>query len=563
MKLTCALAPPSPAQPRQIPLALWRQVVADVAGKPGQRVVDQLVGRTGLSHAGAAVALRALLEWPLANASALMEGTLGQPDDELVPFLEAVGRLCVALRDDAGVTWMLCADPLDETTISWLRQRLLLAPRAAVRWAVVDAAVLRSWLQRREQSTRTAAALGGAERPAAMAAQGALELASRGVDIDPAQGAQEADPVVRLLNATLYDALNARASDVHLACDAEGLAIHYRLDGVLVPVGRLEGRAAAQQAVSRLKVLAELDIAEQRLPQDGRLAVRKGQRTVDLRVSIMPGIHGEDAVLRVLDRQMVTGESGRLRLELLGLSDADAAFARRMAALPYGLFLVTGPTGSGKTTTLYAVLSESSHGLDKVITIEDPVEYELPGVLQIPVNEAKGLTFARGLRSVLRHDPDRIMVGEIRDAETAQIAVQAALTGHQVYATVHANNAVDVIGRMTSMGVDPYNLAAALNGVLAQRLLRVHCSSCQGVGCPACRGTGYRGRRAVTETVAFGDKLRALVGERAPLAQVKAAVRAGGSRSLRQAALALVEAGHTSMAEADRVTFADDEGAAP
>ncbi|MEK8052496.1 GspE/PulE family protein [Ideonella sp. DXS22W] len=537
-----------PDAPALVPAALLATVRAEAAAGAG-RVTELLARHTGLAGAALARALQPWCGWPLLPAGRLEDAGDGESDDVLLPFIEAVSRQCVALRDaDGGVTLAL-ADPFDEGTQAWLRLRLLAHPRPAVRWRLADGDALRALLQRREQNTRTAASLDSGRGDAGH--HGAL-------DLDPALWRGDADPVVRLVNATLYDALNVHASDVHLACDGDGLAIHHRLDGVLVPAGRIDGRAAAQQAVSRLKVLAELDIAEQRLPQDGRLALRLGPRQVDLRLSVMPGIHGEDAVLRVLDRRRLAAADGRITLETLGLTPNDAAFARRLAGLPYGLFLVTGPTGSGKTTTLYALLGERRHDRDKVITIEDPVEYELPGVLQIPVNEAKGLSFARGLRSVLRHDPDRIMVGEIRDGETAQIAVQAALTGHQVLATVHANNAVDVIGRMASMGVDPYNLAAALNGVLAQRLLRQTCATCAGSGCLACRGSGLRGRRAITETLRVDDTLRTLIGERAPLARVRAAARALGARPLRESAQALVDQGLTTQAEADRVTIAED-----
>ncbi|HQV09651.1 MAG TPA: GspE/PulE family protein, partial [Thauera sp.] len=335
-----------------------------------------------------------------------------------------------------------------------------------------------------------------------------------------------ASPVVKLVNSTLYDALKQGASDIHLESQPGGLVIKYRIDGVLSRVGTVSAADLAEQAISRLKVMAELDIAERRVPQDGRFKAQAGGREIDFRVSIMPSIHGEDAVLRVLDKEHLSREMSGLSLEVLGFDAESRRVLRRLANEPYGMLLVTGPTGSGKTTTLYAVLGETNRGTDKVITIEDPVEYQLAGVLQIPVNEKKGLTFARGLRSILRHDPDRIMVGEIRDGETAEIAIQAALTGHLVYTTVHANNVFDVIGRFMHMGIDPYNLVAALNGVVAQRLVRINCPHCSedvapdpalvadsglgdvsafrfraGHGCGHCRGSGYRGRRAVAEVL--------------------------------------------------------------
>ena len=300
---------------------------------------------------------------------------------------------------------------------------------------------------------------------------------------------EDSSPVVRLVNSTLYDALKSGASDVHLESTGSGLTIRYRIDGVLDSVGAIQGTEMAEQVISRIKVVAELDIAERRIPQDGRFKVQAQKREVDFRVSIMPSVFGEDAVLRVLDRKALTDQSRGLTLENVGLGERTREQFRHLAREPYGMVLVTGPTGSGKTTTLYAAISEVNSGKDKIITIEDPVEYHLPGILQIPVNEKKGLTFARGLRSILRHDPDKIMVGEIRDSETAQIAVQAALTGHLVFTTVHANNVFDVIGRFINMEVDTYSFVAALNGILAQRLVRLVCPNCRAgsAGCQAAR----------------------------------------------------------------------------
>jgi len=388
---------------------------------------------------------------------------------------------------------------------------------------------------------------------------------------------------VRFVNGTLYDALKASASDIHMETTPQGLVVRYRMDGVLQSITRLDGRDFADRAISRIKVMANLDISERRIPQDGRLKLRLASRSIDVRVSIMPSMHGEDAVLRILDRYQIA-QDDKLSLANLSFNEVDAAFIRKMARLPYGLFLVTGPTGSGKTTTLYGVLSEVNTGLDKIITIEDPVEYQVGGVLQIPVNEAKGLSFARGLRSILRHDPDKIMVGEMRDAETAQIAIQAALTGHQVFATVHANNVFDVIGRLSTMQIDPYNLVSALNGVLAQRLIRQLCKVCatpqaptaemleasplppeaagwrfmHAVGCANCRGTGYKGRRAIAQTLAMDLEIRSLISERASPARLRAAAHARGLRTLRDAALSLVQAGITSLEEANRVTAAEE-----
>jgi len=390
-------------------------------------------------------------------------------------------------------------------------------------------------------------------------------------------------PAVKLVNSTLYDALRAGASDVHLESTPSGLAVKYRIDGVLDSIAQLNGVALAEQVISRLKVLAELDIAERRVPQDGSFRVSAQGREIDLRVSIMPSAHGEDAVIRILDKQAMIAEHGQLTLDALGFDSKSLAMMRELIEAPYGMLLVTGPTGSGKTTTLYATLAETHTGRDKVITIEDPVEYQLSGVLQIPVNEKKGLTFARGLRSILRHDPDKIMVGEIRDRETAEIAVQSALTGHLVLSTVHANNVFDVFGRFTHMGLDPYALVSALNGIWAQRLLRINCSHCsrpfqptdaelarvnlsreqcagfefrKGPGCGDCRGTGYRGRLAVAEILRLDDELRELIVDKAPVRRIKEVAYRKGTRGLMQAAIERVASGHTTLEEVRRVTLA-------
>ena len=402
-------------------------------------------------------------------------------------------------------------------------------------------------------------------------------------ELSLARVSDAASPAVKLVNSTLYDALRAGASDVHLESTPSGLAVKYRIDGVLDAITEVTGIPLAEQAVSRLKVLAELDIAERRVPQDGSFRVSAQGREVDLRVSIIPGVNGEDAVIRILDKQALIEAHGKLSLDTLGFDAASVATLRDLMQAAYGMMLVTGPTGSGKTTTLYAALSETRTGREKIITIEDPVEYQLPGVLQIPVNEKKGLTFARGLRSILRHDPDKIMVGEIRDRETAEIAVQSALTGHLVLTTVHANNVFDVFGRFTHMGLDPYSLVSALNGIWAQRLLRLNCPHCsrpyrpnpadlerlglhgnsdknfdfhKGEGCGDCRGTGYKGRRAVAEILRLDDELREMIVARQPVRQVKEAARRKGTRSLTEAALEVARSGRTTIEEVKRVTVA-------
>lgn len=405
--------------------------------------------------------------------------------------------------------------------------------------------------------------------------------------------AEAASPAVKLVNSTLYDALRANASDVHLESTPTGLVVRYRIDGVLDDITQVQGRAVAEQVISRLKVLSELDIAERRIPQDGSFQVRALGRLIDLRVSVMPSIHGEDAVIRILDKQAMIEAHGKLSLEALGFDAKALSTLNEMMLAPYGMLLVTGPTGSGKTTTLYAALAQTQTGREKIITIEDPVEYQLPGVLQIPVNEKKGLTFARGLRSILRHDPDKIMVGEIRDKETAEIAVQSALTGHLVLTTVHANNVFDVFGRFTHMGLDPYSLVSALNGIWAQRLLRLNCKTCsvsytpseqelsrfnlnaqqhsaeesmrdgnyyiykRGQGCGDCRGTGYKGRRAVAEFLVLDDELREMIVQRQSMKKIKELARSKGTRSLLEAALEVVREGATTLEEVRRVTLSN------
>ncbi len=391
-------------------------------------------------------------------------------------------------------------------------------------------------------------------------------------------------PVVRLVNTLLLDALAKRASDIHIETYESGIAVKYRIDGVLYPALETLDRRHHGAFVSRLKVMAELDIAEKRVPQDGRFKLRLGARDIDFRISIVPSVFGEDVVIRILDKSAITQGLRGLRLESLGMASEILKKFRRSVREPYGMVLITGPTGSGKTTTLYAALSELDAGEEKIITIEDPVEYQLDRIVQIPVNEKKGLTFARGLRSVLRHDPDKIMVGEIRDAETAQIAVQSALTGHLVFTTVHANNAFDVIGRFTHMGLDVYSFVSSLNCVMAQRLVRLVCAHCrrevradaellelsgldpdryrehrwiEGAGCEHCHGTGYRGRAAITEFLDLSVRVRQMILERRPAADLQSAAVEEGMITLRQSAVAKALAGETTLKEINRVTFVD------
>ncbi len=391
-------------------------------------------------------------------------------------------------------------------------------------------------------------------------------------------------PVVRLVNTLLLDALAKRASDIHIETYESGIAVKYRIDGVLYPALETLDRRHHGAFVSRLKVMAELDIAEKRVPQDGRFKLRLGARDIDFRISIVPSVFGEDVVIRILDKSAITQGLRGLRLESLGMASEILKKFRRSVREPYGMVLITGPTGSGKTTTLYAALSELDAGEEKIITIEDPVEYQLDRIVQIPVNEKKRLTFARGLRSVLRHDPDKIMVGEIRDAETAQIAVQSALTGHLVFTTVHANNAFDVIGRFTHMGLDVYSFVSSLNCVMAQRLVRLVCAHCrrevradaellelsgldpdryrehrwiEGAGCEHCHGTGYRGRAAITEFLDLSVRVRQMILERRPAADLQSAAVEEGMITLRQSAVAKALAGETTLKEINRVTFVD------
>jgi general secretion pathway protein E len=466
------------------------------------------------------------------------------PAFDALPYADALRRCCVALRAADGMLLVVLGNPYDLDTQDWIEERL----REPFGYRVAHAADVEAYLALQEAQLR---ALDGVSRDI-------LESgisSSQTQDISFESAAEADSTVVRLVTSTLYDALKAGASDVHLETTAAGLTIKYRIDGVLSIAESVPGSELAEQVISRVKVMSELDIAERRVPQDGRFKARREGREIDFRVSVMPSVFGEDAVLRILDRQALTSQLSGLTLDALGFQENVKQELRRLSTEPYGMLLVTGPTGSGKTTSLYAVISEVNQGQDKIITIEDPVEYQLPGVLQIPVNEQKGLTFARGLRSILRHDPDRIMVGEIRDPETAEIAVQSALTGHLVYTTVHANNAIDVLGRFQHMGVDSYNLVSALNGVLAQRLVRVFCRNCRGKGCGECRGSGFRGRKAIGELLVLNDELRELIIARAPARKLKEAAAAAGTVPLREAAMQLVQAGETTLQEINRVTF--------
>jgi type IV pilus assembly protein PilB len=394
----------------------------------------------------------------------------------------------------------------------------------------------------------------------------------------------DTSPVIRLVDTTIFTAIQRRASDIHIETADDAVYVKYRIDGVLQPAMRPIDKRFHSTIISRVKVMAELDIAEKRVPQDGRFKLRLRGKTIDFRVSVMPSVHGEDAVIRILDKESISEQFTELRLDILGFPDDELKRFRKYIREPYGMVLVTGPTGSGKTTTLYAALSEIKSIEDKIVTIEDPVEYQLKGITQIPINEKKGLTFARGLRSILRHDPDKIMVGEIRDNETAQIAINSALTGHLVFTTVHANNVIDVLGRFLNMGVEPYQFVSALNCVLAQRLVRNICVHCkrpakvtrdqliesamdpdladkgvffEGTGCIECSGTGFKGRTAICELLDLSDNIREIILARRPSSEVKKAAREEGMRSLRESAVERVLASVTTLREINKVTFVE------
>jgi len=497
------------------------------------------------------------------------------PAFDLLPLTQALARHCALLRGLDGALTGVIADPFDLDLQTWLATQAGASAGAPLHTRLALQSDIQAYLSKQEESARAVDTLAPGSSEGRRDGKTAAVLSFSSVS-------EGASPAVKLVNSTLYDALKAGASDIHLESTAGGLAVKYRIDGVLDHATSVGGIETAEQIISRLKVLAELDIAERRVPQDGSFRVEAGGREIDLRVSIMPSIHGEDAVIRILDKRAMIEAYGALTLEALGFDAPSLVTLRTLAQEAYGMLLVTGPTGSGKTTTLYAALTEIHNGREKIITIEDPVEYQLPGILQIPVNEKKGLTFAKGLRSILRHDPDKIMVGEIRDRETAEIAVQSALTGHLVLTTVHANNVFDVFGRFTHMGIDPYAFVSALNGIWAQRLIRTNCPHCaaqytptdaelegvhllreevgeyvfkRGKGCGDCRGTGYKGRRSIAEILTLNDEIRELIVDKRPIRQIKAAAHANGTRSLRLAALDLVRRGATTLDEIKRVTL--------
>ncbi len=533
-----------------------------------RRLIEVLEEEAGLDPSAFTQALAATLQYQMLEMSELHQMT---PAFEVLPYAEAVSYQCIALRDQDRRLFMVISDPFDMRIQGWAELRIT----EAFTWSLTHRNDVTAYLSRHEETLKAMDNLVAVEDMPVSAKSAGDELSFKTIS-------EDTSPVVKLVNSTVYDALKIGASDIHLETGPTGLHIKYRIDGVLTSVSSVTGLTLAEQVISRIKVMSELDIAERRVPQDGRFKVTVRGHEVDFRVSIMPSIFGEDAVLRILDKQTLTDQLKGLSLAYLGFDTESILVVRRLASVPYGMFLVTGPTGSGKTTTLYAAISEINNGHDKIITIEDPVEYQLPGVVQIPVNEKKGLTFERGLRSILRHDPDKIMVGEIRDPETAQIAVQSALTGHLVFTTVHANNVFDVLGRFTHMGVDPYSFVSALNGVMAQRLVRVNCPHCSidytpdeqlladsgikrhvadamtfrsGQGCGQCRGTGYKGRKAIGEILVMTDQTRELIISRTPTRLIREEAQRNGTRFLREIAVDMVRRGETTLQEINRVTF--------
>lgn len=543
------------------------QHARSVARQGQLRLLDVLEQQSGLEPESFVARLAKSLHYQALTMAQLQ--TL-EPAFDILGFTECLQHECMPLRDEGGDLLLVLSDPFLPDVQSWAEHRI----PSPFLWALAHRGDVTALLARHEENMRAMDILlpSGGEVANARISGESLSLKSI---------SEDASPVVKLVHSTLYDALKVGASDIHLETDHQGLSIKYRIDGVLSTIGNAPGVEMADQVISRIKVMSELDISERRIPQDGRFKVTAQGREIDFRVSIMPSVFGEDAVLRILDKQSLADQMTGLRLDYLGFNTGSLATLRRMSNEPYGMVLVTGPTGSGKTTTLYAMISEINHGQEKIITIEDPVEYQLPGILQIPVNEKKGLTFARGLRSILRHDPDKIMVGEIRDAETAQIAIQSALTGHLVFTTVHANNVFDVLGRFMHMGVDPYSFVSALNGILAQRLVRINCPHCIGDdqpepqllidsglpvdvtgftfcrsrGCAHCRGSGYKGRKAVAELLYLNDEIREMIITREPIRRVKEAAQRNGTRYLREAAMDLVRNGESTLQEINRVTF--------
>jgi type IV pilus assembly protein PilB len=549
-----------------------QQVEAALADGDG-RLGEKLLRHSRLTHEQLAAALAEQFHLPYIDLDGY---TIPPALFDLLPAALAYQYGVAPHRRDGDILEVATSDPFDLSLadklerLSGLRVRLLLSTAPAIQAVLQRSEGEASVLKDVSEDFRLVMVKETEE--------GREETVSL-ESLDEAGG-----PVVKLVNTLLIAALTKRASDVHIETYDQGIVVKYRIDGVLYPATEVLDKRHHSALISRLKVMAELDIAEKRVPQDGRFKLRFGRRDIDFRISVMPSVFGEDVVIRILDKSSITEGLKHLRLDNLGLAPEILKKLRRIVREPYGMVLITGPTGSGKTTTLYAALSELDAAEEKIITIEDPVEYQLDGIVQIPVNEKKGLTFARGLRSVLRHDPDKIMVGEIRDTETAMIAVQSALTGHLVFTTVHANNAFDVIGRFAHMGVDVYSFVSALNCVMAQRLVRLICPHCrqrytpdagfleisgldpkkyagqpwqEGAGCELCHGTGYRGRAAIAEFLDLSPRVRQMIIDRRPINELQRTALEEGMVTLRQSALTKAFAGETTLKEINRVTFVD------
>lgn len=570
---------------------LTRPSLADVLVREGilpRRTVDQVITRLGGSTAALGQALveeGTISEAQLAQALAAQYGLTYDPltgfrvDSEFYHTISVKlmrRHPFVPVKDEAGVLTIAISDPQNLLALDEL-EILLNRP---LHYVVSSRSAIQSALERSEGSSQALRELEAEYRSVLVKED---ERGEEVLTVD--HFGEDQSPVVKLLDTIMLSAMQRRASDIHIEATDRATTVKFRVDGILVSAMDPLDVKLHPPLVSRLKVMSDLDIAERRVPQDGSFRMRLDRKTVDFRVSILPSVFGESVVIRILDREAITTGVSTLRLDRLGFNPEDLKRFRRAITRPYGMVLVTGPTGSGKTTTLYAAISEMNIQEDKLITIEDPVEYQLPGVVQIPVNEKKGLTFARGLRSILRHDPDKIMVGEIRDAETAQIAIQSALTGHLVLTTVHANNVFDVIGRFASMGIDSYNFLAALTCVLAQRLIRVICPDCrhqvvldqalaeesgldydefksapfyEGKGCPECHDTGYRGRKCITEFLDLTDEIKEMILADRALSEIRYRAVTDGMITLRQSAVKKVLAGETTLREINRVTFSEE-----
>ncbi|MCE3225053.1 MAG: gspE [Nitrospira sp.] len=570
---------------------LTRPSLADVMVREGilpRRTVDQVVARLGGNITGLGQTLLeegSISEAQLAQALA---SQYGLPYDPLTAFRvdsEFYHTISVKLmrrhpfvpvKDEAGVLTIAISDPQNLLALDELEILL----NRTLHYVVSSRSAIQAALERSEGSSQALRELEAEYRSVLVKED---ERGEEVLTVD--HFGEDQNPVVKLLDTILLSAMQRRASDIHIEATDRATTVKFRVDGILVSAMDPLDVKLHPPLVSRLKVMSDLDIAERRVPQDGSFRMRLDRKTVDFRVSILPSVFGESVVIRILDREAITTGVSTLRLDRLGFNPEDLKRFRRAITRPYGMVLVTGPTGSGKTTTLYAAISEMNIQEDKLITIEDPVEYQLPGVVQIPVNEKKGLTFARGLRSILRHDPDKIMVGEIRDAETAQIAIQSALTGHLVLTTVHANNVFDVIGRFASMGIDSYNFLAALTCVLAQRLIRIICPDCrhqvvldpalaeesgldydqyksapffESKGCSECHETGYRGRKCITEFLDLTDEIKEMILADRALSEIRYRAVTDGMITLRQSAVKKVLAGETTLREINRVTFSEE-----